>query len=45
MKIVCAWCRKVMKKGDNTKVSHGICKSCVAELTKGRHRVYTDSKE
>ncbi len=29
MKVVCAWCRKVMKDGPDNPVSHGICEACL----------------
>lgn len=29
LKVVCAWCQKVMRDGQSEKVSHGICDSCV----------------
>ena len=33
MKIVCAWCQKVMKEGEG-EVSHGICKTCGKKVEK-----------
>jgi len=35
MKIVCAWCHKVLKEYESTKemVSHGICPECLREIT------------
>jgi len=35
MKIVCAWCGKDMGKKDSKskeRVSHGICKECLAKM-------------
>lgn len=29
MKVVCAWCKVVIKDGLSFPVSHGICPSCV----------------
>ncbi len=29
MKVVCAWCNKVMKDGPDKPVSHGICELCL----------------
>ena len=31
MKIICAWCNKTIKEGDDIEVSHGICESCYAK--------------
>ena len=31
MKIICAWCEKVLKDGLDNQVSHGICEECKAE--------------
>ena len=32
--VICAWCNKVMKEGDNScPPSHGICDSCLAKAT------------
>jgi len=32
MKIVCAWCEKVIRDGDENKgVSHGMCQDCYKE--------------
>lgn len=28
LKVVCAWCNKVLKEGPPTEVSHGICEDC-----------------
>lgn len=28
MKVICAWCKTVIKEGDDEKVSHGICPEC-----------------
>jgi len=37
MKTVCAYCKKLMQAGPDDKVSHGICKRCLAkELAKLR---------
>jgi hypothetical protein len=31
--VICAWCQKVMKEGDeNVPPSHGICPSCAQEV-------------
>ena len=30
-KIICAWCGKVMKEGEEP-VSHGICKECAKKI-------------
>lgn len=27
-RVVCAWCKKVMRDGQSQKVSHGICNTC-----------------
>lgn len=41
-KVVCAWCKKVMRDGRTEKISHGICLSCVEiVLERGGHE---DSK-
>ncbi len=32
MKVVCAWCKKVIKQGDAYPVSHGICEDCIRVL-------------
>jgi hypothetical protein len=38
MKIVCAWCQKIIRDDENAKiddpVSHGICVACKAEVDK-----------
>ncbi len=28
MKLVCAWCKKIIKDGPPEPVSHGICDTC-----------------
>lgn len=28
MKTICAWCKKVLKEGDDLIESHGICDDC-----------------
>jgi len=28
MKIICAWCKVVMRDGTSKYISHGICKEC-----------------
>jgi transcriptional regulator with PAS, ATPase and Fis domain len=43
MKSVCAWCEKELdttdsKGGDDTQVSHGICRSCLEALLVKSHR-------
>jgi hypothetical protein len=32
MKIVCAWCQRVMQAGSDSEVSHGICEECEAKF-------------
>lgn len=32
MKVVCAWCGKVLRAGDDKRVSHGICSVCKVAL-------------
>jgi phage FluMu protein Com len=32
MKLVCAWCNKVLRDGDSRIVSHGICPVCKEEV-------------
>jgi hypothetical protein len=35
MKVVCAWCKKVMQEGAASKaLSHGICTKCAEAVTK-----------
>jgi hypothetical protein len=38
MKIVCAWCQKIIRDDENAKVddpvSHGICQACKTEIDK-----------
>lgn len=31
-RVVCAWCRDVISEGDPSRVSHGICLPCAAEV-------------
>ena len=31
MKVVCAWCKTIMKDSDGTRVSHGCCDECKQE--------------
>ena len=42
MKIICAWCKKVLKDGLDNQISHGICNDCkanqMAELKELRRR-------
>ena len=33
MRVICAWCGKVIKKGDGDVVSHGICAACAEQVT------------
>ena len=35
VKLVCAWCDKVLKEGPEDNVSHGICQEC-------RDKMYAD---
>ena len=28
VKLVCAWCNKVLKEGPEDNISHGICQEC-----------------
>ncbi len=35
LRVVCAWCGKVIKKGNSDVVSHGICAKCVDTVIKG----------
>ena len=30
VKVICAWCKMVIKDGPDTKISHGICHDCFA---------------
>lgn len=32
MKVVCGWCRKLLRGGDDGAVSHGMCERCEAKL-------------
>jgi len=32
MKVVCAWCKKVLANGDDEPVTHGICEKCKANV-------------
>ena len=32
IKVVCAWCDKVLRDGNHPDVSHGICAKCAEEL-------------
>jgi photoactive yellow protein len=34
MKVVCAWCERVITEGDAAKVSHGLCLACHPAVTK-----------
>ena len=29
VKVVCSWCKKVMKEGPEDRVSHGVCEECL----------------
>jgi hypothetical protein len=42
MVTICAWCKKVMKKGTG-KITHGICPQCSAKLTgeEPKRKVYS----
>jgi len=31
MRTVCVWCGKVLREGPADRVSHGICRRCMAE--------------
>jgi len=31
MRTICAWCGKVLREGPGDRVSHGICRRCMAE--------------
>ena len=31
MRTICAWCGKVLREGPADRVSHGICRRCMAE--------------
>lgn len=37
MRVVCAWCRKVMRDGPSDLVSHGICPQCVGLFDDVKH--------
>jgi hypothetical protein len=32
MKVVCAWCKKVIEEHDTKIVSHGMCLDCVSDI-------------
>lgn len=32
MKVVCAWCKKVLVDGDDELISHGICEDCTKKV-------------
>lgn len=32
VKVICAWCKKVLKDGPEEPVSHGICEECEKKL-------------
>lgn len=32
MKVICAWCRRLLKDGPEHPVSHGICPDCKREV-------------
>lgn len=34
MKLVCAWCKRVIRNGKKETVSHGICQECVERVAK-----------
>ena len=34
LKVICAWCTKVMANPEAVAVSHGICESCQADWKK-----------
>lgn len=34
MKLVCAWCQKVIREGPGKTVSHGICPECARRVTR-----------
>ena len=36
LRVVCAWCGKVIKRGNSTEVSHGICAKCKDQVTRGK---------
>ncbi len=36
MKVVCAWCKDVMRPGPADPVSHGICEECRNKILKER---------
>jgi hypothetical protein len=31
MRTICAWCGKVLREGPTDRVSHGICRRCLAQ--------------
>jgi hypothetical protein len=39
MKKLCAWCSIILSEGDNSRVSHGICKACLA-IEKKKFELY-----
>jgi uncharacterized CHY-type Zn-finger protein len=32
MKIICAWCKKLIQASNDNEISHGICKECEAKF-------------
>jgi len=32
MRVVCAWCKKVIMEDDDKELSHGICSACAKEV-------------
>lgn len=33
MKLVCAWCKRVIREGAEENPSHGICQDCVRRIS------------
>ncbi|MEI8233812.1 MAG: hypothetical protein WCH57_03905 [Verrucomicrobiota bacterium] len=36
MKLICAWCKKVIRDGPEEPISHGICPECARRVTSAR---------
>ena len=42
VKIICAWCGKILCDGDEEIISHGICQECEEKLKENMHHVPID---
>ena len=41
MKLVCAWCKKVIRDGPDEPVSHGVCPECARRVTRQNTQGYS----